>query len=271
MAEQQVEFALDGTRMFGMAHLPERPRAGVVFCHPFAEERKSAYRAMVTAARAFCDAGFAVLRFDYRGCGDSEGEFQDATVSTREADIAEAMAQLTRLAGVECVGLLGLRLGALFAARVAEDMGDLPFLVLWEPVANGKNYFMADLRKKLIKEMMTSGKGSVKREEIIESLKSPETVIDFDGYLVSGAMYSELEGIDLLSQLGRHRGPTLLVQISHTERFARPHEQLRDAYLAAGADAELAAVVEEPFWNRIDFAGCPRLIETTRDWLAARL
>jgi len=268
MEERQVIFELDGARLYGMAHLPDEAQAGIVFCHPFAEERKSGYRAMVLAARAFCEAGFAVLRFDYRGTGDSEGEFHEATVSTREADIAEAMKQLAELSGCGRIGLLGLRLGSLFAARVAEQRGDAPFLVLWEPVTNGKSYFMADLRKKLVKEMMTAGKGSVKREDIIESLKDPATVIDFDGYLVSGAMYGELEAIDLLAQLGGHKGPTLIVQISHREAVSKPNERLRDAYAQAGADVTLVPVVEEPFWNRIDFVGCPNLIGQTLKWLA---
>ena len=149
MEERQIEFDIDGLRLFGMAHLPDEARAGIVFCHPFAEERKSAYRAMVEAARAFCEAGIAVLRFDYRGCGESEGEFRDATVSTRQADIERSMVLLAELSGTGRVGLLGLRFGSLLAASVAEKCGKVPFLVLWEPVTDGKSYFMADLRKKL--------------------------------------------------------------------------------------------------------------------------
>jgi len=271
MAERQVTFDIDGVRMYGMIHLPDSARAGLVFCHPFAEERKSAYRAMVSAARAFVDAGIAVLRFDYRGCGESEGEFEDATVSTRLADIERAMELLKQEAGLDRVGLLGLRLGALFAAQVAEKRGDLPMLVLWEPATNGKSYFMADLRKKLIKEMMTAGKGSVKREEVIESLKDPATIIDFDGYSVSGQMYGELEPIDLLEQLGRHKAPTLIVQISHNAKISKPLERLDEAYRAAGADVQVVPVVEPPVWNRIDLVECPALTGETLKWIEGKV
>ena len=267
MKERQIEFDLDGLRMFGMAHLPAEARAGIVFCHPFAEERKSAYRAMVEAARALCKAGIAVLRFDYRGCGDSEGEFRDATVSTRQADVERAMSLLAELGGADRIGLLGLRFGSLLAASVAEKRGNVPFLVLWEPVTDGKSYFMADLRKKLIKEMMTAGKGSVKREEIIESLKDPATVIDFDGYLVSGKMYGELEELDLHQQLGHHQAPTLIVQISFNEKISKPNAALEEAYRSAGVDILLVPVVEEPFWNRIDLVECPNLISETLKWI----
>ena len=267
MEERQIEFDVDGLRLFGMAHLPDEAKAGIVFCHPFTEERKSAYRAMVEAARAFCEAGLAVLRFDYRGCGDSEGEFRDATVSTRQADIDRAMGLLAEMSGAERIGLLGLRFGSLLAASVAEKRGDVPFLVLWEPVADGKSYFMADLRKKLIKEMMTAGKGSVKREEIIESLKDPATVIDFDGYLVSGKMYGELEELDLHQQLGHHKGSTLIVQISFNEKISKPNAALEEAYRNAGVDVQLIPVIEEPVWNRIDLVDCPSLISETVTWL----
>lgn len=267
MQERQIAVEVDGLRMFGMAHLPDAARAGLVFCHPFAEERKSACRAMVTAARAFCEAGVAVMRLDYRGCGDSEGAFADATVSTRLADIERAMTVLADAAGTPRIGLLGLRFGALLAAQVAERRGDVPFLVLWEPVTQGKSYFMADLRKKLIKEMITSGKGSARRDEIVASLKEPATLIDFDGYMVSGRMYAELEGLDLPKQLGQHKAPTLIVQISFNTKLAKPVAALEQAYREAGAEVEVVPVVEEPFWNRIDLVECPNLIRETLKWL----
>jgi len=271
MEERQITFELEGKRAYGMAHLPDAAAAGVVFCHPFAEERKSAYRAMTTTARALAEAGIAALRFDYRGCGESEGEFADATVSSRLADIVQARKLLGELAGTDRVGLLGLRFGALLAAHFAEEHADVPFLVLWEPVLQGGKYFLADLRKKLIKEMMTAGKGSVSRAEIIESLKDPETLVDFDGYMVSGRMYAELEGLDLLSGLGKHQGPTLIVQISFNTKVSRTNSQLEAAYRSANVPVELAPVVEEPFWNRIDLVECPTLVAATREWLERRI
>ncbi|MBM4047042.1 MAG: hypothetical protein FJ279_18220, partial [Planctomycetes bacterium] len=94
MRQEQIEFTSGGVRLFGMLHRAELGadhKSGMVFCHPFGEERKSAFRAMVAAARAFADDGFTVLRFDYRGCGDSEGEFRDATLAAQMADVRAAL------------------------------------------------------------------------------------------------------------------------------------------------------------------------------------
>ena len=265
--ERPIEFDSDGRRLFGMLYRPEdTPRAGVVFSNAFGEERKSACRMMVTAARALADEGLAVLRFDYRGCGDSEGAFRDATVSTRLDDVRQAQQVLREQTGVDRVGLLGLRLGAALAARAAET-DDAAFLVLWEPVVAGGAYLVSDLRRKLIKEMMTSGQSSASRNQILDELKLGKRDVDFDGYLISGALYREMEELDLATQVSAYQGPVLIVQISFNEKLTRPNEALRERYESVGASVELTPVVEEPFWNRIDLVECPQLLSTTCDWL----
>ena len=266
ITEQPVEFQSNGLRLLGMLYSPdEAARAGVVFCNPFGEERKSGCRMMVTAARALAREGFAVLRFDYGGCGDSEGAFRDADVRTRLSDIARAREVLCERGGVDRIGLLGLRFGAALAARAAEDGG--AFLVLWEPIVAGGAYLVSDLRKKLIKEMMTAGRTSVNRKQILEDLQSGKRDVDFDGYLISGALYREMEELDLRKQVAKFTGPVLIVQISFNEKLTRPNEALRDHYASIGAPVDLVPIVAEPFWNRIDLVECPELLSTTSSWL----
>ena len=63
--------------------------------------------------------GWHVLRFDYFGTGDSAGEFDEADLTGWEADIEQALDELLDMAGARKVALVGLRLGATLAARVA--------------------------------------------------------------------------------------------------------------------------------------------------------
>lgn len=61
-----------------IAHLPENPLArGVLIVVGGPQYRVGSHRQFVSLARALADAGRAVLRFDYRGMGDSTGNPRD--------------------------------------------------------------------------------------------------------------------------------------------------------------------------------------------------
>jgi len=79
----------------------------------------------VLLARELAHAGFPVVRFDYRGMGDSDGAFR--TFETVDDDIAMAIAALERESGAARVVLWGLCDGAsaalMYAARDARVAG----------------------------------------------------------------------------------------------------------------------------------------------------
>lgn len=70
-----LEMACRGTGMFGILHEPQSRRGGVgiLFVVGGPQYRVGSHRQFVLMAREFAAAGFPVLRFDYRGMGDSEG------------------------------------------------------------------------------------------------------------------------------------------------------------------------------------------------------
>src|SRR5882672_8203208 len=84
-----------GQRLY-VYHSPEparpthSPRGAVLYVHPFAEEMNKSRRMAALQSRALSAAGFAVLQLDLFGCGDSSGEFGDATWDDWVADIVEA-------------------------------------------------------------------------------------------------------------------------------------------------------------------------------------
>src|SRR5512135_3017139 len=109
--EVQVEFASGGEAVFGVLHVPEAvPSPGVVMCHGFTGNKSEAHRLFVGAARSFCARGLAVLRFDFRGSGDSGGEFREMTVSREVEDAGAALDFLSGRREVtgRGLGVLGL-------------------------------------------------------------------------------------------------------------------------------------------------------------------
>lgn len=77
VTEKPTVFECNGSRLIGIFHLPAEPvETGVITLIAGGPQyRGGVSRGMVSMARALCDQGVPVLRFDYRGMGDSEGEF----------------------------------------------------------------------------------------------------------------------------------------------------------------------------------------------------
>jgi uncharacterized OsmC-like protein/pimeloyl-ACP methyl ester carboxylesterase len=78
-----------GDRLDARLELPAGPpRAYAIFAHCFTCSK--AYFAASRISRQLADRGFAVLRFDFTGLGESEGEFADTTFSSNVGDLEKA-------------------------------------------------------------------------------------------------------------------------------------------------------------------------------------
>ncbi len=115
---------------------------GVVLCSPFGYEALCVHRGWRDFAEALTVAGgMPVLRFDYPGAGDSEGDEEDPQRFRAWIDSVKAATEYLRTAtGVTHLILCGLRLGATLAVLAAEELGGVDSLVLIAPVTTGKRY-----------------------------------------------------------------------------------------------------------------------------------
>jgi pimeloyl-ACP methyl ester carboxylesterase len=116
-------------------------KRAAVLCYPWGPEYLNAHRAMRQLAIRLSATGIHTLRFDFFGTGDSAGEMVDADLAGWETDIELAIEELRDIVGLARVTLIGLRLGATLAARVAARRpGDIEALVLWDPIQSGMDY-----------------------------------------------------------------------------------------------------------------------------------
>lgn len=76
-------------------------------------------------------AGFAVLRFDERGVGDSSGDHAAVTTADLADDVAAALEFLLAHERIDAsrVGLIGHSEGAMIAARLAAQLSEVAFVV----------------------------------------------------------------------------------------------------------------------------------------------
>jgi pimeloyl-ACP methyl ester carboxylesterase len=139
-----LRFGAPSRGLFGLFH----PAAGaaeraecVVICNPFGQEAIRAHRLLRIVAERLADAGFPVLRFDYHGTGDSDGDESSASLAAWADDILSADLEARRMSGHPHAAWFGLRLGATLAAMASERARREPRrLVLWDPLVNGKSY-----------------------------------------------------------------------------------------------------------------------------------
>lgn len=108
-----------GNRLDARLELPpDNPRAFIIFSHCFTctKDIITVYR----SSRILAQQGYAVLRFDFSGLGDSEGDFADCNFSTTVADLRAAIQFLSEHYTAPSV-LIGHSLGGTTSLAAAVD------------------------------------------------------------------------------------------------------------------------------------------------------
>ena len=118
--ETALSFRCQNTTLYGVLSLPLQPaERGVLFIVGGPQYRAGSHRQFTLLARQFAAQGVAVMRFDYRGMGDSDGEQRD--FNGIDDDIRAAITcffeQATTLREVVLWGLCDGASAALFYAN----------------------------------------------------------------------------------------------------------------------------------------------------------
>jgi len=139
----------DSRRLFCHGFLSEETPAGVafVFLNGFLDRMGDRHLRALQAdlARVLAGCGCEVYHLDYFGTGDSYGETHEMDFQESCRDIAHVVDTLRASRGHRHVVLLGVRLGADLALRLAESRTDLQHLILVEPVVNGRLFYKSRL------------------------------------------------------------------------------------------------------------------------------
>lgn len=184
----EVTLLNGGQKMFGVVHRPVGVKRApvVLMCHGFAGTKVGRYRIYVRLAEALARRGVASMRIDFRGCGDSEGEFQRTTLSGQVEDAMLALKWLGEDEGIDIsrLGVMGRSLGAPVAVLTSGRNGGVKSLALWAAVFDGKPW------AEVWQHAKRTENGDI----------PPGTVI-FQGQLASQELFSEFMALDMKKEL----------------------------------------------------------------------
>ena len=142
VTQEYVRFSGAGLELEGILHLPagEGPFPAVAVCHPHPLYGGDMHNNVVLAiCHALAEASIAALRFNFRGVGQSEGDFANGI--GEQEDVVSALAFLSSVNKVNPnkIGLAGYSFGTQVALPVAPQREQVkamalvsPFLSAWD-------------------------------------------------------------------------------------------------------------------------------------------
>jgi putative redox protein len=117
---EKVTFEGTSGRLSGTLQIPDgKPRGATVLAHCFTCSKS--LKVTRNLATGIEDGGYAVLRFDFTGLGESEGDFADTSVTSNIADL-EAAVRLLEERGLGPCAMVGHSLGGAATLLAAGNM-----------------------------------------------------------------------------------------------------------------------------------------------------
>ena len=167
ITETPIVFDNEANALYAIAHLPEpSSNCGVLIVVGGPQYRVGSHRQFLLLARELAEHGFPVLRFDYTGMGDSEGE--QKTFENINADIRSAIdafyQQQPGLSHLVIWGLCDAASATLFYAYQDQRVTGLILLNPWVYTAHGeaktflKYYYLQRLLSRELWSKIISGK-----------------------------------------------------------------------------------------------------------------
>ena len=243
------------------AHRPAR--GTVVFVPAFAEEMNKSRRMVARAARQLGADGWRVVQRDPLGCGDSDGDFSDASwgdwISDVELELDQALPNLP-------TWLWCHRAGALLASAALATRPALNVL-LWQPVLAGAVHLNQFLRLHAGARIAGGRDGTPSPAQLLREGQSVEVA----GYGLSPELTRGLEQASFAIPHG-HAGRVEIIDIHRPDdasdlapRTAKLVEELTDRGVAVRA----RSVPGPSFWATQEIEDCDALLPATEAAISA--
>jgi dipeptidyl aminopeptidase/acylaminoacyl peptidase len=283
MMEQQVQFMSDGLRLAGVLERPAGAKEGekrpaFLVLHGFGSNKDSG--TMTTVSRLLTSLGYAALRFDMRGCGESEGARGRVICLEQVEDTKAAFDFLARNNSInaERIGVIGHSFGAAVAIYAAGVDPRIAACVSSGGWGNGEKKFRKQHESpeawKKFSEMMQRGREKLAKGE---SMMVPRFEIvpirpELRGNLAPGSILEfPFEVVESMYRFTANEvvgriAPRPLLLLHPADDTVTPTEQSVDLFRHARQPADLFLVsgVDHFLFSE----GNVLVINVLRDWLA---
>jgi len=185
---KQLEVNINGIK----AVINECGEHFIICCHGLYSNKDSKkYVEISSLARK---NGFSSVRFDFRGCGESEGNFFESTLSNRLKDLDEIVGYVKKNYGAS-ISLIGSSFGGMVAIAYAYKNNVKPIVTISTPykidgieknfVEDAMQYDLLEMIKNVSHILIIHGKNdelvpSEHAEKLYENASPPKKILIFD-------------------------------------------------------------------------------------------
>jgi hypothetical protein len=232
------------TPIFAIFHRPANQPAGViVVCSPPYSEAIRNHRRELLFAWLASEKGLAVARFHPRGGGHSGGDTEDLSLTTMQDDARVVAETAMERFQSPLVGLIGTRLGAVVAHRVAAEYAHVA-VAWWQPVFDAERYLGELSRARLIGDLKRGirGDGTPLHEQLMS-----EGVVDVLGSPITRRFAKSLidRPLDDAPE-GPRRG--LLAQMSRRDELEEDYESFANRLHQRNWTMSTLVIPDEETW-----------------------
>lgn len=241
--EKNVEFQNQGQTIKGTL---TRPEAGglfpmVLMFHGFSGQRHEmpvagADEALFQrTARVLAEQGYASLRIDFLGSGESDGQWADTTFSGQISDALAAVDYVCGLDGIDGtrIGVLGLSQGGLVAASTAARDRRVVSAVLWSAVANPPSTYADLLGADVVREGLSGSPDNLVTAELPWGATTA----------LKGSFFHDVYMIDPVAEITSYGGPLLII-VGLNDVIVSPQPQSGEIYLAYHQGEEMLVALD---------------------------
>lgn len=188
--EQAGYFSVPGAHLYTVVHRVAQPVARVLLIGPFAPERQFSYQHWVHWARYLASQRCEVVRYDYRGIGESTGSLEGMGFAEWSEDTRILVDWLAGQTPHVPLLLHGIEIGAILAGRCFVS-GRGEALLMWSAPTDANHALRTSLRRwAAVEQFYESPENRRSASEYIRSLEGGDA-IEVQGYRWSSRLWRE--------------------------------------------------------------------------------
>ena len=266
MPTRRIEFpGSEGHTLAARLELPAdgRPRAWALFAHCFTCTKN--VRAAVDITRALASRGVGILRFDFTGLGESEGDFSDTNFSSNVEDLVAAGRYMKEEHGAPAI-LVGHSLGGAAVLQAGARLSSVEAVATIGAPADPEHVLRhidasaEEIERSGQAEVRIGGRAFTVKKQFLDDLRGQhmrQVVEGLDAALLF--MHSPLDEVVGIDNAGR-----LYDMARHPKSYVSLDEA--DHLLTDPSDSRYVAAVLAAWASRyVDLSTEPRDIEELRD------